>query len=171
MSNCSISVSSEYTPVYAEGGTVTAEKVTANVQRTAFKGKGTTMKLTDCEAVSANGAYNVVAVSESGNLTVSGGSYTSTENAASHDLSYAIAVLGGSEATINTTVSGGNGGVTVLGGSKADFTGGSYTGVKACGLYVNQASTVTYTSNCTFSGKEAATKVADNESSLTLKNE
>lgn len=140
--------------VYVDNsGTVTAKDVTANTESTAFYASGGTMSLTDCNVTITDGSFNAVAVDNSGKLTISGGSYTSVENTNNYDQSYAILVKGSSEAIINTTVSGGNGGVTVLGGSTTNFTGGSYTGVKACGLYVNGSSTVAY-ANSTFSGVE-----------------
>ncbi len=134
-----------------ENSTLTIENCTANVAGTAFRARGcSSMTLTDCTASTTTESAVVSIEGANSTLTLNGGTYTGVQ-VATHDR-YVIAVKSGASATINTTVSGGNGGVTVL-GSTATLTGGSYTGVKACGLYVGECSTVTY-SNCTFSGAE-----------------
>ena len=135
--------------------TLIIENCTANVAGTAFKAKGgSSMTLTNCTATttSTSGAAVVTIDGSNSTLTISGGSYTGAAYTGDDYDKYVIGVKNGASATINTTVSGGNGGVTVL-GSTATLTGGNYTGMKACGLYVGDNSTVTY-SNCTFSGVE-----------------
>ena len=135
--------------------TLKIENCTANVAGTAFKAQGgSNMTLTGCTATTSSTTGSaVVTVNGTGStLTIDGGSYTGVLTETEHDR-YVIGVKKGATATINTTVQNGNGGVTVIGGSTATLTGGSYSGGKACGLYVNQKSTVTY-SDCTFSGVE-----------------
>ena len=150
-------------------GKLEATDCKVNVAGTALKvKKGGTMTLIDCEATTTSTTGSAVVTSTDANstLTITGGSYKGVLTETAHDR-YVIGVKGGSTATINTTVQNGNGGVTVIGGSTANLTGGSYTGGKACGLYVNEASTVTYTSDCKFSGVEADKKKADDASKLT----
>lgn len=156
LEDCTITAENNYTTVYADnGGIATAENVTVKTEGTAFYSNGgETMSLTNCVVTSTNGAVNTVAVENGAELTINGGSYTSVESKDTYDLSYTVKVSA-STATINTTVSGGNGGVTVLKNSTVSFTGGSYSGVKACGLYVNGNSKVTYDKDdCTFIGVE-----------------
>ena len=135
-------------------GTLIVKNGNVKTANTAFFASGGTLTLTDCDVTTTStyGAAAVMVSGAAGKLNISGGSYTG-QGADIHDR-YVIGVIGGSSATINTTVSGGNGGVTVIGASTANLTGGSYSGVKACGLYVAGGSTVTYANDCTFSGVE-----------------
>ncbi len=129
---------------------------------------GAKMTLTNCTASKIEETSNGLVVAKGLNteMIINGGSYTGFPYELGYDL-YVIGVTNSAKATINTTVTNGNGGVSVL-GSTADFTGGSYSGGKACGLYVDGGSTVTYTTAdnsetpCQFSGVEGAV-VAGNE--------
>ena len=139
-----------------ENGNITVANCTTEVAGNAFLAtQGGDMTLTNCSAStnSTTGSAVVIVSGQNSKLTIDGGTYTGTQYSGTDYDKYVIGVKGGASATINTTVSGGNGGVTVIGGSTATLTGGSYTGVKACGLYVGENSTVTY-SNCTFNGVE-----------------
>ena len=159
LNNCTIEGKNpEAAAVVVLGSNAKLEAVgcTTNAANSAFYAlQGAQMTLTNC-TVSKSVANTVALVAVDGQgsvLEIDGGSYTGKEVTTAHDR-YVIGVMNQSSATINTTVSGGNGGVTVIGASTAELTGGSYSGVKACGLYVAGESTVTYSDNCTFSGVE-----------------
>ena len=135
---------------------VEATNCTTNAANCAFYAlQGAKMTLTNCTVSKSEvNTIALVAVDGQGSvLEIDGGSYTGLEVTSAYDR-YVIGVMNQSSATINTTVSGGNGGVTVIGASTANLTGGSYSGVKACGLYVDGQSTVTYADDCTFNGVE-----------------
>ncbi len=140
-----------------------ATNCTVHANNAAFYAlSGAKMTLTSCIALKTEETSNglVVATGANTEMIINGGSYTGHTYDLGYDL-YVIGVKSGAKATINTTVTNGNGGVSVL-GSTADFTGGSYSGGKACGLYVDGGSTVTYATAddsetpCQFSGVEGA---------------
>jgi len=167
LDNCTINgTNPEAAAVAASGANakLEASNCTTNAANSAFYAfGGAKMTLTNC-TVSKSEATTTALVAISGNnsvLTIDGGSYTGKEVTTAYD-KYVIGVIKGASATINTTVSGGNGGVSVISGSTANLTGGSYSGVKACGLYVAGGSTVTY-SNCSFSGAEGNVVVGGGE--------
>ena len=140
-------------------GTLTIKNGSIKTANTAIWANGGTLTMIDCNVSSTNTNGATAVCVDNGELTISGGSYTGVQ-AEKHDR-YVIGVRKSSTATINTTVSGGNGGVTVTGsGTKATLTGGNYSGVKACGLYINQSATVTY-ENCTFDGVEGDVVVGE----------
>ena len=139
-------------------GALSIKNGSINTANTAVWANGGTLTMIDCILNSSNTNGAVAVCVDNGNLIITGGSYTGKETTTQKDR-YVIGVRKSSNATINTTVSGGNGGVTVTGGSTAKLEGGSYSGVKACGLYVNNKSNVTYDTSCTFVGVEGAVVV------------
>ena len=124
-------INSNNQPLWVNGGNLTLENCTVTSTATNL----------GAPLLTANNAT----------VNIQGGSFTG-ETCDGHD-NYMIGIKAGSNATINTTVSGGNGAVTVTGGSTADITGGSYEGTKACGLYID-GSTVDYIDTAIFSGVE-----------------
>ena len=156
LKDCMIENTSTYTAVgVMSGGKLEVSNCTANVLTTAFMALAQGhMTLNNCVATASNDQGNVlVQATGQSTLIIEGGSYTGKTTDAAHDR-YVIGVKGGSMASINTTVRGGNGGVSVIEASTVEFLGGSYTGLKACGLYVAGNSKVAYSDNCAFSGVE-----------------
>ena len=135
-------------------GTLTIKNGSIKTANTAIWANGGTLTMTDCNLSSSSTTGAAAVCVSSGTLTITGGSYTGSPTETEYDR-YVIGVKSNSTATIsNATVQNGNGGVTVTGGSTATLTGGSYSGGKACGLYVGKNSSVTYSDDCEFSGVE-----------------
>lgn len=151
--------------VLGDNGKLEATNCTVYAAGTAFMAvNGADMTLTNCTALKTDATSSIALVAAEGTgatMTINGGSYTGLPYDSGYD-KYVMGVMNGADATINTTVENGNGGLTVIGASTANLTGGSYSGGKACGLYVDGGSTVTYATAddsetpCQFSGVEGA---------------
>ena len=124
--------------------------------------EGGNLTMVDCTVTSTATSLGApLLTANNATVNIQGGSFKGSTTESGYDV-YLIGIKEGSKATINTEVSGGNGAVTVTKNSSADITGGSYEGMKACGLYINQGSTVNYNNTATFNGVEGAVVVGEN---------